>query len=523
MKKTDATLRQQTLLLQTIIESLPHPFYVVDVKDYSIVLANAALGPVDSWQGKTCHQVTHHRDFPCSGEEDICPMAHVLRTGEPVTVEHIHYNAQGEQRLVEVSGYPVFDDSGEIAQMIEYSKDITEVKKAEEERVQLEDKLRQAQKMEAIGTLAGGIAHDFNNILTAIIGYGEMVKDTIPEGAEARQDIDQVLKAGQRAKDLVQHILTFSRQSQKEYGPIQVHLVVKEALKLLRATIPTTIEIRENIDPRCGSIISEPTAIHQIVMNLCTNACHVMENTGGTMEVTLAPVTLSREETMNHPDVETGPYIRLSVRDTGTGIDPSTLGRIFEPYFTTKKQGEGTGMGLAVLHGIVTGHRGMINVESTLGKGAVFHVYLPRADTDSAYELTREEVVPGGEESILLVDDETAVAEMEHRMLKRLGYRVTSRVSSIEALHAFRENPARFDLVITDQTMPQMTGAELAIQILKIRPDIPIILCTGYSKHINENNAKALGIRAFIMKPLLKSEIAGLIRNVLDTGHENRK
>jgi CheY-like chemotaxis protein len=292
---------------------------------------------------------------------------------------------------------------------------------------------------------------------------------------------------------------------------------------LLRATIPSTIEIKENIDPRCGSIISEPTAIHQIVMNLCTNAFHVMENTGGTMEVTLAPVILSRPETMNHPDIEPGPYVRLSVRDTGTGIDPAILGRIFEPYFTTKKQGEGTGMGLAVLHGIVTGHHGMINVESTLGKGAVFHVYLPKADTDSSYELTREEAVPGGEESILLVDDEIAVAEMEHRMLERLGYTVTSRVSSIEALKAFKENPSRYDLVITDQTMPQMTGAELAKQILEIRPDIPIILCTGYSKHINENNAKALGIRAFIMKPLLKIEIAGLIRNVLKTRPEDRK
>ncbi|HER63259.1 MAG TPA: PAS domain-containing protein, partial [Desulfobacteraceae bacterium] len=255
MKKTDTPLRQQTLLLQAIIESLTYPFYVVDVKDCSIVMANAALGPVDRWQGKTCHQVTHRRDSPCTGEEDICPMAHVLRTGKPIKVEHIHYNARGEQRFVEVSGYPVFDDRGEVVQMIEYSKDITEEKKAEEGQSLLEDKLRQAQKMEAIGTLAGGIAHDFNNILTAIIGYGEMVKDAIPEGVEARQDIDQVLKAGRRAKDLVQHILTFSRQSQKEYGPIQIHLVVKEALKLLRATIPSTIEIRENINPRCGSII----------------------------------------------------------------------------------------------------------------------------------------------------------------------------------------------------------------------------------------------------------------------------
>lgn len=506
----------QTSFLQTIIESLPYPFYVIDVRDYSIVLANSFLCPDNKWQGTTCYRITHHRDTPCEGGEHTCPLREVLRTGKPVTTEHIHYNAQGEKRFMEVYGYPVFNDRGEVTHLIEYAKDLTDVKKAEHERILLEEKLRQAYKMEAIGALAGGIAHDFNNILTAILGYGDMVKDAVQAGSQVEQDIDQVLKSGRRAKELVQHILLFSRQTEREYGPIQIHLIVKEALKLLRAAIPTNIEIRQSVDSHCGSILSEPVEIHQIVMNLCTNAAHAMEYKGGILDVQLRPVTLSREDTEKHPDVEPGPYVLLSVSDTGTGIDPSITGRIFDPYFSTKKQGEGTGMGLAVIHGIVKNHGGMITVQSTIGQGSVFQVYLPKAEIDALPERTQDEDIPTGEERILLVDDEKAVADMEHRILERLGYRVESRVSSVEALRAFQDDPSKYDLLLTDQTMPNMTGVELAKQVLTIRPDMPIILCTGFSKHINEENAKALGIREFIMKPLIRRDIARCIRQALD-------
>lgn len=517
-KRAEEFLASQTSFLQTIVESLPYPFYVIDVRDYSIVLANAGLCPDTSWQGKTCYQLTHRSESPCGGAEHICPRQEVLRTGKPVTTEHIHYTHQGERRYMEVSGYPVFNKQGDIIQMIEYAKDITALKMAEEERISLEEKLRQASKMEAIGTLAGGIAHDFNNILTAILGYADMVRDTLTPESQAGQDIEQVLKAGRRARELVRHILQFSRQSERDYGPLQIHLIVKEALKLLRAAIPTNIAIQQNIDPQCGVILSDPTEIHQIVMNLCTNAAHAMEQGGGTLDVGLAAVTLTAAEIENHPGVEPGPYILLSVRDTGAGIDATILDRIFDPYFTTKKQGEGTGMGLAVVHGIVKNHGGMITVRSSPGQGCVFQVYFPRLETAAPVQRAGEEEIPGGNEAILLVDDEAPLAEMEHRMLERLGYRVESRVSSIEALQAFRDNPLKFDLVITDQAMPNMTGVELAREILAIRPDLPIILCTGFSRQISEENAKALGIREFILKPLLKSDIARCIRKVLDAG-----
>ncbi|MHB8810423.1 MAG: PAS domain-containing protein [Desulfobulbaceae bacterium] len=515
-KRTEVFLASQTSFLHTIVESLAYPFYVIDVRDYSIVLANSFLCPDSGWQGKTCYQLTHRTTAPCQGAEHICPLQEVLRTGKPVTTEHIHYTHQGERRYMEVNGYPVFNAQGEIIQLIEYAKDITTLKMAEQEQVGLEEKLRQASKMEAIGTLAGGIAHDFNNILTAILGYGDMVRETLPPGSQAGQDIEQVLKAGRRARELVRHILQFSRQTERDYGPLQIHLIVKEVLKLLRAAIPTNIAMQQNIDPQCGTILSDPTEIHQIVMNLCTNAAHAMDQRGGILDVGLDAVTLAAEDSENHPGVEPGKYVLLSVADTGTGIDPANLERIFDPYFTTKKQGEGTGMGLAVVHGIVKNHGGMITVRSTPGRGSVFQVYFPRTEIAVPSEYAADEQIPAGKETILLVDDELALAEMERRMLQRLGYHVESRVSSIEALQAFRDNPLKFDLVITDQAMPNMTGVELARELLAIRPDLPIILCTGFSRQINEANAKALGIREFLMKPLIKKDIAIAIRRVLD-------
>ena len=382
----------------------------------------------------------------------------------------------------------------------------------------MERQLQQAQKIESIGTLAGGIAHDFNNILAAILGYAEMTLYKLPEESQLEPHIQEIRKAGNRARGLVKQILTFSRQAEHEHRPLQVHLVVREALKLLRASIPVTVEIRENIDARSGAIMADPTQIHQIVMNLCTNAYHAMRETGGVLAVELTRMEVGEgDPKVADLSLAPGPYIVLTVGDTGHGMRPATLDRIFEPYFTTKKKGEGTGMGLAVVHGIVKSHNGHITAYSEPGHGTSFQVYLPGIDaTGAAGEKNGAGEIPGGDERILAIDDEGVVVEMEREMLECLGYKVTGTTSCEEALRLFSAKPESFDLVITDMTMPAMTGAELSRKLLAIRPDIPIIMCSGYSELINEEKARAIGIREYVMKPIVLREMAGVVRAALD-------
>ena len=384
------------------------------------------------------------------------------------------------------------------------------------DRKRLEAQLRQAQKMEAIGTLAGGIAHDFNNILMAMLGYAEMAKIDLPEGTVARSDLEEVLKAGGRARDLVRQILAFSRQIDQERQPVQLHPVIKEALKLLRASLPATIEIQQNIDTDCGVVLADPTQIHQVLMNLCSNAHHAMRDKGGILEVELKSVDVDADFAVLIPNLREGPYVRLTVSDTGYGMDRATMERIFEPFFTTKAVGEGTGMGLATVHGIVTSHNGAITVYSEAGKGTTFHVYLPRLESKAPDAPLQVESIPTGKERILFVDDEASLARLGKQMLERLGYSVTTRTSSVEALEAFRAKSDMFDLVITDQTMPNITGMELAEEMMRIRPDIPIILATGFSETISPEKAKRLGIREYIMKPVAARELAIITRQVLD-------
>lgn len=373
-------------------------------------------------------------------------------------------------------------------------------------RRKLEKDLLQSQKMEAIGTLAGGIAHDFNNILAAMIGYTEIALEERHPAANRARHLNKVLDAGERAKGLVRQILTFSRQSSTEKVRIQSADRVQEALKILRPSLPSTIEISTDIDPEAGVLFMGATQLNQIVMNLCTNAFHAMEKKGGKLSVSLKRAT-----------VDSTGYVQLSVSDTGAGIDPGTKKRIFEPYFTTKETGKGTGMGLAIVHGLVTSYKGFVSIDSELGKGTTVHVYLPasqgRVDGNSEAVCA----VPTGNESILFVDDEELITTMGKTMLERLGYRVTASTSSCEALETFRNEPDQFDLVITDQTMPKITGVELAQRMMQIRPDIPIILCTGYSAITSETEAKLLGIKAFAYKPLVKKQLAGLLRSVLDS------
>jgi signal transduction histidine kinase/ActR/RegA family two-component response regulator len=383
-----------------------------------------------------------------------------------------------------------------------------------------ERQLQQAMKLQAIGTLAGGIAHDFNNILSPIVGYTELSIDDIPEDSQARKYLEGILKATNRAKELVQQILMFSRQNDQERQPMKVQNLIKEALKLLRATIPATVEINCDVGQDCGPIMGDPTQIHQVIMNLCTNAYHAMQETGGSLDVSLKEIDISYEQTMERLGMKLGKHVQLTVKDAGHGMEPEVLERIFEPYYTTKEQGKGTGLGLSVIHGIVKNHGGDITVSSQPGKGAVFNIYLPVIDhIDVETESAETTIATNGSERILLIDDEEQIIDFEQQILERLGYKVISKTDSEEALEEFAAQPDQFDLVITDMTMPKMTGDQLARKMMDIKPEIPVILCTGFNEAITEEKALAMGIDKFVMKPIVKDKLANTIRAVLD----NRK
>ncbi len=408
------------------------------------------------------------------------------------------------------------EKEGRITGLLAIMRDITARKRSEEEKEKLQAQLLQVQKLEALGTLAGGIAHDFNNILTAILGYAGMVKDGMTDDDRARADIDQVIKAGERAKNLVRQILTFSRQTEQECQPVQIHLIVKEALKLLRASIPKTIEIRQDISTKDTTILADPTKIHQLMMNLCTNAYQAMRGKGGVLDVQLKAVKTDADPVRMNPELQEGSYLELTVSDTGHGMDQATLARIFEPYFSTKSKEEGTGLGLALVHGIVTSLGGMISVKSNLGSGSVFRIYFPLVERRTLREPSTSKSLPRGTERILYVDDEIPIAQLGQRMLESLGYDATSCSSSVEALEIFRTRPEKFDLIITDQTMPNLTGFRLAQELMHIRPNIPIILFTGFDESITPELVKQIGIRELLMKPVSRSQLASAIRQVLD-------
>ena len=398
--------------------------------------------------------------------------------------------------------------------------DITGRRRAEEDRERLQTQLIQAQKMESIGTLAGGIAHDFNNILSPIVGHTEMLMDDLSEENSAiRNSLKEIYSGALRARDLVQQILAFSRQEKSERKPMKMQPIIKEAMKLIRSTIPTTIAITQNFQADCGPVNADPTQIHQIVMNLAANAYHAMAETGGELKVDLKEIELGEHDLIN-PDMSPGLYVCLSFADTGEGMSKDVMNRIFEPFFTTKEKGKGTGMGLSVVHGIVKHMKGEIQVYSEPGKGTEFRIYIPIVGSASEKQQTRAnlpfETIPGGSERILLVDDEAVIIAMEKQVLERLGYQVTSRTGSMEALEAFRANPDKFDLVITDMSMPKMSGDKLASELVRIRPDIPILLCTGFSETMTDEKIKSLGLRGILMKPMMMKDLAQKIREVLD-------
>ncbi|MBN1104949.1 MAG: response regulator [Deltaproteobacteria bacterium] len=393
-----------------------------------------------------------------------------------------------------------------------------QVREAEIEKERLIAQLQQAQKMEAIGTLAGGIAHDFNNILTPIIMGTEMVMTNVPPENMAHPVLKKVLEAGVRAKELVQQILTFSRQSDLEKRPLRLIPLLKESLKMARSTLPSSIEIRQNLNVERDLILANPTQVHQVMMNMFTNAAHAMREGGGILEFVLEEETLDDAKAAKVPELTSGRFLKMKVRDTGHGMDRWTMSQIFDPFFTTKERGEGTGLGLSIVHGIVRSCQGAIRVESQKGKGTTFTIYLPSLKALAAEPIAEEKPIPRGTQRILLVDDEAVIVEMYSEILRCLGYTVDSSVDPLRALDLFRADPACYDLVITDMTMPKMRGDRLAAEVMRLRPEIPVILCTGFSDQISESIAREMGIRAFVMKPIVIGDIAEKIRRVLEGG-----
>ena len=508
---TKEELRQRLKFYKTLINSIGQSIYVVDVDDFTVKWANRACPFYDNYQGKTCHELTHEKDFPCEGLEHPCAIHEIKKTGKPATVEHVHVNAQGENIIVEVHAFPIFDDNGKLVQIVEHCIDTSA-------RQQLEKQLRHAQKMESIATLAAGISHDFNNILTVILGFSDLAHSLLEDDDEVQPYLLEVIKAGRRARELIAQILSFSREAELSKRPVLLNPIVKETVKLLRASLPTTIELRFNIDPACGMVIAEPTQIHQVLMNICSNAFQAMELQGGVLEVDMERLSLDGAGAMElGHDLQPGEYVLLRVSDTGIGMDSVTIDRIFEPYFSTKAQGQGSGLGLSVAHGIIASHGGEILVSSEPGKGTVFSIYLPEIARDVEQEgKDKLPILPRGSEHIVFVDDENSIASLGGKLLERLGYRVTVFTDSLQALAAIRSSPEKFDLLISDFTMPGMTGLGLAEKIKQGGIKLPVIIISGYNMTPNLlEKADELDVQAVLKKPFDEAHLSKAIREAL--------
>ncbi|MCP4634585.1 MAG: PAS domain S-box protein [candidate division Zixibacteria bacterium] len=515
--KSKEAIRQSELRFRDIAENMADWIWEVDENGVFTYCSDN----VQKILGYESNEIVGQTPFALMPPEEAKGVVKIFlelsKAQKPVKdLENWNIHKDGRHICLLTNGIPLFDKNRKLSGYRGVNTDITERKRAAEEKAKLENQLSQNQKMQAIGTLAGGIAHDFNNILSTIFGFTEFAKTAMPDSDRGQGDLDEVLKAANRAKDLVKQILTFSRQVEHERKPIEIYPIIKESIRLLRASLPTTIEIRQNLDPNCGAILADPTQIHQVLMNLCTNAYHAMQEQGGILGIDLKAVEVDAEYASTHQNLSERIYLRLTICDTGKGMDHSTMQRIYEPFFTTKDVGRGTGLGLSIVHGIVTNFGGEITVYSELGKGTTFNVYLPQIDSETESKMQVSEFIPKGNESILFIDDEEQLTYLGKRMLEKLGYSVTIRTSSIEALEAFRAQPDNFDLIITDMTMPNLTGLKLAKEILDIRPEIPIILMTGYSELVTPEKAKRIGIKEYIMKPAVTADLGKAIRKVLD-------
>jgi len=517
-EKAENTIREQRDFLNTLVETIPNPVFYKD-SNGKFSGCNSAF---EHFIGKQRVDIIGKTTYDLN-EKEMADNAYKIDQELFHSPGACHYESRvkrgdGIYRDVLLDKASIVSKAGKVEGLIGVISDITERKQAEEEKMDLEKQLHQSQKMESIGTLAGGIAHDFNNILFGIIGFtelclGETEPDTILHG-----NLKEILTGGIRAKALVKQILTFSRQSEQERGPIQIGPIIKEVSKLLRSTLPTTIEIKIEIQTEIGIISGDPTQIHQVIMNLCMNAQHAMEKEGGIIKITLSSVKKNNNSYSNKlANIAHDNFIKLSVSDTGTGIPREIQDLIFDPFFTSKEQGKGTGMGLSVVHGIVKSHGGHIEVNSFPQKGTTFDVYFPIiGKSEVTIEVPYTDQLPRGKEHVFLVDDEMQVITVQTQILEKLNYTVTSRTSSLEAIEAFKVNNMCYDVVITDMTMPKMTGVHLAAELKKIKPGIPVILCTGFSEKLIGMQANEIGVDAFLMKPVGRADLAKTIRQVLD-------
>ncbi|MEJ2039134.1 MAG: PAS domain S-box protein [Desulfosarcinaceae bacterium] len=506
----DITQRKQTQeQLRAILQACADPLVAYNMFGHPLFI-NHAFTDVFGWT----HAELEGRTIPFVPPEEKAvaeaQTSKLFRTGEPARFETRRLTKDGRLLNVLISAAMVKGADGRATGMVVNLTNITERKK-------LEAQFQQAQKLEAIGTLAGGIAHDFNNILSAIMGYTELSLAAVENGNPILEAyLKKIELAGNRAKDLVKQILTFSRQADQELRPLQPKTVLKEALKLIRATLPSSIQIKPELLSD-AHIMADITQIHQVLLNLCTNAGHALEDRPGVISIRLEDMDVGGDSRPNESDLPPGSYLKLTVADDGIGMPPGLEARIFDPFFTTKPKEKGTGMGLSLVHGIIKSYGGHINVQSTVGQGTTFSVFIPRIK-DIRDEQTQAPVepIPMGREHILMVDDEAPIVEIGRIMLERLGYRVTSVDSSVEALRIFSENPDDFDLVITDLTMPNLTGDKLAIRILDIRPDMPVIACTGFGEDFQSHDNRLEVFRKTILKPVILRDMGNAIREVLD-------
>lgn len=514
IKLTAEELRRSHELFLTVLESIDAIIYVVDQDSYEILFMNQQMQKQfgGDLSGGICWSDYRRRNRPCPSclnprtrkESDNPGEVYVSEDFDADTGRwfrnHHRIIKWVDQRLVR----------------LQMATDISGQKRIEQERKDYERRIQQLQKMEAIGTLAGGIAHDFNNILSAVFGYSELALLQSKGFPVLQRNLSGILEAAKRAKELVQQILLFSRQGEQEQKPLQLGPLIKEALKMLRSSLPTTIRIDTRIDGVFENVLANPTQIHQILMNLCANAAQAMEDDGGVLTVSLFQVELTEEAVRHHPGCGAGTYLKLRIQDTGRGIPADLIDKIYNPYFTTKAKGQGTGLGLSVVHGIIQSYSGIIEVGSELGRGTVFDIFLPAINL----EAVREEIVvaqlPTGSEHILLVDDEAMLIEVLGQMLCLLGYKVTSTQSSFNALQLFQNDPSGFDLLISDMTMPELTGDRLTAEIRNIRADIPVIICTGYNRRLSDNKPETLAVQAILMKPVEQLDLARTVREVLD-------
>ncbi|WP_306304093.1 hybrid sensor histidine kinase/response regulator [Desulfosarcina cetonica] len=514
-KSAEDALAESRTYLDEIINAVADPLFVKD-REHRWVLVNNAMctfmgRPREMLLGKSDYDyLPQHEADEFWAKDEL-----VLTRGETNINEESLTDVKGNVHTLLTKKSLYTDKRGELF-IVAIIQDITDLKQAEAEKMLLEARLTQSQKMEAVGTLAGGIAHDFNNILQPIMGYSELLKNSLASEGPQQRYVDRIYQSCIRAKDLVTQILTFSRQSEHTREPVRVQTILKEIIKLSRSTIPSYIEIQQEIQQDCAPVVADPTQLHQIAMNLMINAYHAVEHSGGKITIQLEEQRLE-ERDLAISGLQPGSYAVLSLIDTGCGIDPAIMDKIFEPYFTTKAQGKGTGLGLSVVYGIVKHMQGDIKVFSEVGKGTTFQIALPTSEATGRTAIpASKEKYPSGTERILLVDDEILIVESSESILSELGYQVTSQSSSTAALECFRTHPNAYDLVITDMAMPTMTGEQLAERLMEINPEIPIIICTGFSEQIGREKAKAIGIKEFLMKPIAIAEMSQKVRNVLD-------